>query len=184
MKRLILLICLAFSWLQVVDAQKSPPGTPEEMLAEYNRRIKLDSINGIYIPKNVEDAIRRFNILIDAASMEKFKTSSEEIILTRATRSLGKWMIINWSLYEGSRLVENMRRRSVYHPDDIVAFVLISYHRTLNGKPLEEEARIKEFQVARKKAYDDKRLQGPVLKEFKVSKDKKDTILVTPKKIN
>jgi hypothetical protein len=144
----------------------------------------LDSINGIYIPKNVEDAIRRFNVLIDAASMEKFKTSSEEIILTRATRSLGKWMIINWSLYEGSRLVENMRRRGVFHPEDIVAFILISYHRTLNGKPLEEEARIKGFQVARKEAYDARRLQGPVLKEFKISKDKQDTILVTPKKFN
>ncbi len=147
-----------------------PAGNPAEFEKIYQKRIKLDTINGVYIPKNTEDAFAQLNKKIDARSRDKFMRTSEDTISTIAVRSLGKWMIMNWSFYEGSRLAAFLKAKGVYHPEDQAAFLVVGYYRFLNNLPLKESERIKQFQDKRKEEVKARNLKGTTLSEKKLPK--------------
>jgi len=172
MKYLLLsLSMLVFGSLAVGQSQ-SPPSGEEEHQKEYNKRVTKDSLFGVYIPKDVPDAFKQLDKLIDEASKRKFKKYSEDSVKVFGVKSLGKWMTINWSLYEGSRLVANLRGRGLYHPQDMALFLVIGYYRKLNNLPMEEEKRISEYQKARHDAFIAEKKKGKVLSETVTKKPK------------
>lgn len=171
---------LVFFWLLILNGvllfgQKfeSPASNKEQFEAQYQKRIKLDSINGVYIPKNTNDAFDQLNKKIDAKSKEKFMRTSEDTISRIAVKSLGSWMIRNWSFFEGSRLAAYLKTIGVFHPEDQAAFLVIGYYRYLNKLPLEEEKRIKEIQEKRKAEVNARKLKGTLLSEEKLKSNKK-----------
>jgi hypothetical protein len=118
-------------------AQKTaqPPENPYEK--EYKQRIKKTELDGVYIPKDLADALAQLDKLISAESQEKFKTVGEEKAVHHLYFSLGRWIWVNWSLTNGSRLSEYFRQCGVRHPEDMSMLIIRSYHRHLNGKDLD-----------------------------------------------
>lgn len=145
-----------------------PSFTPAQYEQQYQKRIKMDSIDGIYIPKDMDEVYAQLNVKIDAKSKAKFMHTSEDTISKFAVKSLGSWMIHNWGFFEGSRLGEFLRTKGVYHPEDQASFLVISYYRYLNNLPQDEENRIKAFQVKRKAEVTARNLKGTVISEEKI----------------
>ncbi len=103
---------------------------------EFQERIKKSEINGVYIPKDLIDALNQLDKLVSEESKAKFKTHSEEESVHKLYFSLGRWIWTNWSLLDGSRLSEFFREQGIHHPEDIAIIIIRSYHRRLNGKDI------------------------------------------------
>lgn len=106
-----------------------------------------------YIPVDEKDAFQELERLGNKKGLEKFKNAPEDSIRRRLHFGLGGWMMQNWQLYKGSRLSYYLNRRGLTFPDDIVEYLIISFHRHLNDKPLNSEALIDSFIEQRKKEY-------------------------------
>jgi len=131
--------------------------TPEEFQANYNKRIKLEMINGVYIPVDLDDAFSELTRLSDPNALKQFKVSPEDSIRRKLHFGLGRWMLINWGLEDGSRFSHYMKGRGISFPDDIVEVTIVTWHRKLNNKPLgfEQELAIIEKRKAEEKAKRD-----------------------------
>ena len=138
---------------------------------EYQQRIKLEKINGRYIPKDLEDAMAQLDILVDAEGQAKFKAQPEEIAVRKIHFSFGKWMIVNWGFYEGSRLSHYLRSQGITYPDDMATTLMTCFHRHLNGKPLGFEQLAEEFAEKRKKEVIERLRQGTVIESKSAPKN-------------
>ena len=128
------------------------PIVDEESFDErYARNIKKSRINGVYIPKNLDEAMSELVALSSEESISKFKSGEEELVAKRLHFSLGRWMIYNWNFYEGSRFSHFLNEKGITHPDDQARFVIVSLHRQLNAQDIDEEGQIFAFQQAREK---------------------------------
>lgn len=113
--------------------------TPEEFEANYAKRIKMEMINGVYIPFDLEDAFSELNRLSVPAGLAEFKASPEDSIRRKLHFGLGRWILMNWGFEEGSRMSHYMKGRGVSLPDDMVDVIILTWHRKLNGVPLRFE---------------------------------------------
>ena len=147
---------------------QDPPDTPEEYQENYQRRIRKEYLNGVYIPKDLTDAFVTLNALIDEASKAKFKAVSEETAATKLHFSLGRWMIRNWGFYEGSRLSHYIRENlDLYHPDDMARFIIITYHRSLSRRPLAVKELLEAFREKQEREKQRLLEEGTVIEEWK-----------------
>ncbi len=144
-----------------------PVETEDTFEKEYQKRIKQDYIYGVYIPKDLTDAFVQLNRLIDKESQAKFKSLPEAIAVEKLHFSFGRWMIYNWSFYEGSRLSVYLKNLGIYNPDDMAIFIMLSYHRNLNRKSLDVKTQIEQIQAKRKKEREGRLQQGQILHEEK-----------------
>ena len=87
-------------WGSGLLAQGELPSTDAEIEAEYQRRIKKEYLNRVYIPKDLADCFIQLNKLIDEESKAKFKRAPEEVVVRKLHFSLGRWMIHYWSFYQ------------------------------------------------------------------------------------
>jgi hypothetical protein len=62
--------------------------------------------------------------------------------------TIGPWLRNSWGLWNGSSLRSHLRGLGLRHPDDMSAFVLVTYWRLLNGRPLRTEEEVKLLRVA------------------------------------
>lgn len=154
-------------FLPDLSAQIGPPSNKAEFEKMYKRRTRKAYLYGVYIPKDMAEAFNELNKKIDDESKAKFKVVPEEIAAKKLHFSLGRWMIHNWSFYEGSRYSLYLRNLGVTHPDDMANFTMILYHRHLNKKPLDVKPLVIAFKEKRKKAAEKRRSGGKVLKEEK-----------------
>lgn len=143
---------LLFS-MTFASAQKFA-STQAQLDSIYAKNIKLSKLNGVYIPRNLADAHRRLIKLTPEAALEKFKTGEEKEVCRKLHFGIGKWMILNWNFYEGSRLSHFLRKERILHPDDMAQYILRTFHRSLLEKPLEEDLLKAELAAARKKEAD------------------------------
>lgn len=147
---------------------QDPPDTPEEYRENYQRRIRKEYLDGVYIPKDLTDAFVTLNTLIDKESKAKFRAVSEDTAATKLHFSLGRWMIRNWGFYEGSRLSHYIRENlDLYHPDDMARFIIITYHRSLNRRPLEVKELLEAFYEKREREKRRLLEEGKVIEEWK-----------------
>jgi hypothetical protein len=164
MNRLFLLsACLLLS---ILSTAQRPPETESEYDKDYQRRIQMETINGVYIPANLPEAFVQLHQLIDKDSKGKFKEMEEEAAVKKLHFSLGRWMIINWGFYQGSRLSHSLKVKGLHHPDDMARFIIRSYHRSLNKVPIEAESQIKGLTEAREQERQDRMKQGEVLEQW------------------
>ncbi|MEP6796204.1 MAG: DUF6794 domain-containing protein [Saprospiraceae bacterium] len=115
--------------------------TPKEFEANYAKRIKLEMINGVYIPVDLEDAFSELTRLSDAAGIANFKNAPDSLI-AKSHFGLVKWVQLNWGLDEGSRLSHYLKLKGISVPDDMARVIVLLYHRHLNGQPLMFEAEV------------------------------------------
>lgn len=108
---------------------------------KYAENILKEEINGKYIPEDIYDAFVQLDELSTTAGRAKLIEGSEEVVAERLTRGLGKWIMVNWNFYEGSRMSHYLKNMGVSIPDDMSQFIIVSYYRHLKGTPLELEQR-------------------------------------------
>ena len=117
----------------------------------YAINIQLSKINGVYIPKDLDEAHDRITMLSPKESMTKFAMEDENIVCQKLHFGIGRWMIVNWNFYEGSRLSHYLKAKGLSHPDDMAQFLLRTLHRKLNKKELLENDIVEELRSNRKK---------------------------------
>ncbi len=156
---------------------QKPPETLEEYQERYERRIKQVYLNEVYIPEDLGDAFIQFNKLISAASKQKFKSMPESDAAVKLHFSFGRWMIVNWGFYEGSRFSHYLKKLGLSHPDDMARFVILMYHRDLNKVPLEPKQLINDLVEERRAAYLEKREKSRVvISETRIPAEKSDSL--------
>jgi len=127
-------------------AQTAIAQTEAEYQATYNKRITMEMINGVYIPADLDDAFSELNRLSDPRGVAEFKTAPEDSIRRRLHFGLGKWILVNWGLEEGSRFSHHLKQKGISIPDDMVEYTIVLWHRKLNSQPLKSEEEITRIQ--------------------------------------
>jgi hypothetical protein len=100
---------------------------------EYQKKFQLDSINGVYIPKNIKECFLELDRLLskeDIKTIKELKSKNETI---QYHLSLGMWIRNNWGLWDGSRFQLYMHERMNDEPDGMSAKILELYWEWLNG---------------------------------------------------
>ena len=143
----------------------NPPSNEDAIEAEYQKRIKKEYLDRVYIPKDLTDCFIQLNKLIDQESKVKFKSAPEEVVAQKLHFSLGRWMMVNWSFYQGSRLSAYLKDLGIHYPDDMARFIIISYHRNLNRKELKIKEQVEFYQAYRQKLLEEERAGGKVIYE-------------------
>jgi hypothetical protein len=127
--------------------------TEEEYLKEYEIRIKQERINDVYIPKNVNDAMKELDRLTNDKEAEKLKTSSEDTIASKLHFNLGRWMQIHWGLEDGSRLSHYLKSKGVTFPDDMMDLLIRCWYRHIKKIPLNENDLIDKYIAKRREEH-------------------------------
>ena len=120
MRKLIVIFCGFFLLLGVANGQKND-----------DVRFTADSINGVYIPKNLEDCFKQIDCFWADSIKLKAKEMAEKEFTIQAHFGFGMWMRNNWQLWSGSRLSKYFNEIGISHPDDMSGIILDSYHRYL-----------------------------------------------------
>ena len=142
-----------------------PPQTKEEFEKQYQKRIQQEVLDGVYIPADLTDAFVQLNKLIDPESKAKFKAMAEEDAVHKLYFSFGRWIIHNWGFYGGSRLSHHIRDLGITFPEDMAAFIILSYHRNLNRKELKIKEQVTYYQEKIKKEQEERLEKGKVIHE-------------------
>lgn len=102
----------------------------EKVSYQKDYRYLVDRINGIYIPKDIDEAIDSLDVIIrmedkryiaDSLSLDRF--------LAHSHLGMGMWIRNNWGLWGGSRLQRYLSKKNVYHPDDMSWEILKAYYK-------------------------------------------------------
>ncbi len=149
MKVLFSLLALVLTF-QLTFAQSKADIEAYEKQYEFN--IKQSRIDGVYIPKDVADAIREIKDLSPQDGLESYRDISDELEAAKKIHfGLGRWITVNWNFYDGSRLSHHLKDKGILHPDDMAKYLLVMLHRDLNNRSESDEALIKMLAEERKK---------------------------------
>lgn len=149
----------------LLSQTEGPPSDEKEFEKQYQERIKKDKLNNVYIPKNLDDAMLQLDKIISPESQAKVKAIPEDSVCMALHNRLGQWMILNWGFYGGSRLSHYLRSAGITFPDDMADFLILAYHRKLNGKPIEIKQLAIYFKEKRKKEFEAEKKEGKVIHE-------------------
>jgi len=149
MKYLFVLVTMILCGQDLIG--QSFPNSKKALDSLYALNIQKSKINNVYIPRDLEDAHKRLTKLTPVDAILKFKNGQEKDVCMKLHFGIGKWMIVNWNFYEGSRLSHYLKQKGVLHPDDMAQFILRTYHRSLNNQMINEEEITRELAVLRKK---------------------------------
>lgn len=152
--------------------QEGPANSEAEYRQQYEERIKKDKLNGVYIPKNLDDALLQLDKLTTPESREKFKSIPEDSVCAIMHYRLGQWIILNWGFYGGSRLSHYLKSAGITYPDDMADFIILAYSRKLNAKPVNIKELAIRFREKRKQEFEKSKKKGKVLKEEKHKKNR------------
>ncbi len=100
---------------------------------KYKKRLQLDTIDGVYIPKDIKECFLELNKILPKEEFEKFKGLKDISGTIDYHEFLGTWIRNNWGLWAGSRLQVYMLDRLIDHPDDMSSIILESYWEWLHG---------------------------------------------------
>ncbi len=127
-------------------------GQTEAQIAEiYAKRIRTEMINGVYIPVDLADAHSELSRLADPAGLTSFRRAPEDEIERKLHFGLGRWILTNWGLEDGSRISHYLKLKGVSVPDDMVRIIIVTWHRKINKRPMMVEEEI----AAAKKRMDE-----------------------------
>jgi hypothetical protein len=114
--------------------------------------LKADSINGVFIPKDIFECFHQINLFWNDSTKLEVKKLTEKEFLGNTHFGLGMWMRNNWGLWSGSRLSEYFNNLEIYHPDDMSGIILTSYYRFLIGEEVQLNDQVKYYKDYWKKA--------------------------------
>lgn len=115
-------------------------------VARYERNLEADSIDGIYIPKNLEECFKQIDSFWTDSLKTEVRNMTEDDFMMKFHLGFGRWIRNNWGLWGGSRLRTYFYKIEIYHPDDMSGIILDSYHRHLNGKKIKLDDQIEFYQ--------------------------------------
>lgn len=108
-------------------------------------RYELDSIDGVYIPKDINDAIKQISSFWDDSTQQDIKKMTEDKFLADAHFGIGMWIRNNWGLWGGSKISNYFNKLAVFHPDDMSSIILTSYYRYLCERDVELEEQVSSY---------------------------------------
>jgi hypothetical protein len=100
---------------------------------ELKKRWEADTINGFYIPRNIEECFHQLDTLLCASDRNTIRNYSNREETIDLHLGLGMWLRNNWGLWAGSRLQTYLFKRGLKHPDDMSATILEFYWDYLHG---------------------------------------------------
>jgi len=162
------LLILTFSIFSIsLSAQLT--GEKKELSLEeaYQKRIKQEYLHGVYIPKDLSDAFIQFNTLIEKPTIEKFRNLPEEEADQRLHFGFGKWISHNYGFFEGSRFSVYLNGLGLFNPDDMITFIITTYHRNLNKQKLNVKPLLETLIEKREKIKNERKLKGELISEEK-----------------
>ncbi len=126
-------------WVQFMNkSKKEAKGEKEKKIVEervaYKKRIVADSLNGLYIPKNLEECFIELNKLLKPKDVEAIKNLKDRNETILYHHGFGTWLRNNWGLWGGSRLQQYLIKKGIDHPDSMSAIILEYYYDWLNGQ--------------------------------------------------
>lgn len=101
---------------------------------EYQRRLVADSIDGVYIPRNIEDCFTSLDSTLWPVVRKGIINETNRDAMSKYHFGLGMWLRNNWGLWAGSRLQTYMEARGVYHPDNMSGAILEYYYDHLHSQ--------------------------------------------------
>ncbi|MGV8139374.1 MAG: DUF6794 domain-containing protein [Mangrovibacterium sp.] len=134
---LILILIISNQDLQAQD-EKSKKEQKQECL----ENIKKDSIDGVYIPTDLNDCFKQIDSFWADSIKTQVRKMTEDEFTANAHFGIGLWMRNNWRFWGGSRLSKYFNVLGVFHPDDMSGIILTSYHRYLLGQDIKLEEQI------------------------------------------
>lgn len=138
-------IAILFLLVFMVTTTSQAQNGLEEYQKEYAENIQKSRIDGVYIPKDLDDAFKELELLSSKESIEKFKNASEDIVAHKLHFGLGRWIDYNWNFEKGSRFEYYLKGLGLKERDHMMQFTIVSWHRHLNNKPLEIEEQVKMY---------------------------------------
>lgn len=105
--------------------------------------IKRDTAELEY-PCTIDSTILTFFHTWEDSITYEFKNFPDTLLAT-LNHQTGMWLRNSYGLWTRTCLVEHFWTMGIFHPDDISAILLTSYHRFLNGKELEVEKQIEMY---------------------------------------
>lgn len=136
----------------------------------YEQRIHLSKINDVYIPINTEDAMKELDRLTEKEARKKLTSVPEDTIASKLHFSLGRWMLLNWGIEEGSRLSHYYKQKGVSYPDDQIDLLLRCFYRHVADAPLREDDLIHYYREKRQAEFQERKKKAKVIKELGPSK--------------
>ena len=109
----------------------------EEIIEEQEtqkKRIVADSIDGCYIPRNLEECFIELNKILKPKDIETFKNLKDRDETALYHHGLGTSLRNRWRLWTGSRLKQYFITKGIQHPDNMSGLILSFYYDWLNGK--------------------------------------------------
>lgn len=104
-------------------------------------------IDGVYIPKNLTEAINELDKKLSDSVKSEISSLTENEFQANAHFGIGLWMRNSWNLWASSRLYRYFRRKGIKHPDDMSGIILTSYYRELTGKDVELDKQIRKYKA-------------------------------------
>jgi hypothetical protein len=125
-------------WIHLMNKSKSKAKKERriEQIEErkaYEQRIIADTINGFYIPKNIEESFHELNRILKSKDIETIKNLKSRDEMIQYHHGLGMWLRNNWGLWGGSRLQQYFLRKGITHPDNMTGLLLPYYYDWLHG---------------------------------------------------
>lgn len=131
----------------------------------YQQNIKKTHIDGVYIPASIAEAFTELELLAEKEDLLKFASAPEEIVSKKLHFGLGRWIMLKWNFYTGSRLSHLLKEKGIPTPDFMGKFIVQTFHRHLNNVPLDMDTLIADIQAKHVEDLKEIRKNRTVLKE-------------------
>jgi len=115
----------------------------------------MDSIDGVYIPKDMGDCMRSLYEMHADSTKQQILDMTNSSFRGLAHLGMGMWIRNNWGLWKGSRLKEYFNKKAVErakkegrelifnpHPDNMSGAILSNYYEYLISKRINIQEKI------------------------------------------
>lgn len=146
----------------------------EEAEKQYQLNIKQTHLGGVYIPATLEEAMLELKHLSDAQSLKKFAEAPIDAIADKLHFGIGRWMIVNWQFYTGSRISHLVKEKGAKSPDAMAQYLIRHFHAYLNNTKPDEEALLKKVNAKHEAEMEKLKADDKVLKTTITKKERPD----------
>ena len=101
-----------------------------------------ESPTGVYIPADLEEALKELETILPPNTMRAITTTISESEMKTYHMSLGTWLRDKWGLWTGLRFAQFFSELGIDHPDDMSGIILTSLWRRLHSKPIDLSGQI------------------------------------------
>lgn len=103
---------------------------------------KLDSIDGVYIPIDISDAINKLDRFYTEKAKREIRLKSLDEFKADSHLGTGMWIRNDWGLWSGSRLAVYFNKLGLSNPEDMSSILLECFYNSVNNKPLNIDRQI------------------------------------------